>query len=299
MRKISDKAVDAEAISAPAETDETNELKTIDGNQPAFVAATEFAGAAAQVTPESTEHVTEEPARSHNSPSGKEAAPSPDTRNTTPNNQEPSPTDAALGVIEQANGIDRISFNSVVVGAMDKGPQWFSEATPEQLFTLWDNDKQAWFMSYGGRCKIVYWMHKKTAKPGRNGRFHDALRRFGLKRTTGYDMVRNHAISIGELKDEDDSDPRDEEEQQSDWTNEESAKPAKPRPHPAPRVVLVLKDALADAIADIQKRYGCPDAKSAVMECVLSVWLGLSASSAPSGDRKQAPAEVAHESAAA
>ncbi len=40
MRKISNKAVEAEAVSAPAESGETNEFNTTNANQPAAVADT-------------------------------------------------------------------------------------------------------------------------------------------------------------------------------------------------------------------------------------------------------------------
>ncbi len=250
------------------------------------------------MTAESAEHASEEPAPSHNSSSGEEAAPSLDTLNMTPSNHEPSPTETALAVIEQANGTYRIPYDSVVAEGVTKGAQWFSEATPELLYALWENGAQAFLMSYRGRCEIVYWLHKKTAKPGCHGGFHDALRRIGLKKTTGYDMVRNHAISIGEAKDEDDSDPRDEEEQQSDATpgapylaeaESEACTASGPR----------SQGHISRSDSRHSKALWLSYAKSAVTECVLPVWRGSSASSVPRKDRKQVRGEVAHESEAA
>jgi hypothetical protein len=260
MRKTGAKDAAAEAISAPAEIDHNHELEPAENSRPVLVGeptnfpatkaginhATEEAATTGTVVPDSAELVQngpddsaqtpirpqDEAAPSHNSPGGGDAAPGSESDATKPVNHEPTPTETALALVEQANGIDRFPYDSVVV---DKGTEWFAQALLEQLFARWDNGAEAFLLSYRERCEIVYWIHKKTAKPGCSGEFRAAMRRVGLAYSTGYDMVRRHAISIGEAKDPDAPDSRDEAGEQSGESENRGAGYVADPPNPNPR----------------------------------------------------------------
>ena len=329
MFEISDNAVVAESGSAPAEINHNHELEPAENAQPVLVTeptnfpateaginpTTEEAPATEAVVPDSAEPVQngpddsaqtpirpqDEAASAHNNPGGGDATPDSGSDATKPVNHEPTPTETALALVEPGNGIDRFPYDSVVV---DKGSEWFAHALLDQLYALWDNGAEAYLLSYRKRCEIVYWIHKKTAKPGCGGEFRAAMRRIGLAYSTGYDMVRCHAISIGEAKDPDADDSRDEVAEQSGKTENGGAghvaDPPKTNPNPRyPKVVLTLKGEFAEAVAGIKSSHNFPDSKQAIEECVLLVWRKLQERAARGTDRKQVRAEVVNESAAA
>jgi hypothetical protein len=109
--------------------------------------------------------------------------------------------------------------------------------------------------------------------------FSATLRRIQLADSTAYDMIARHRVRIGEMRDPDTPDPRDEPEESSPTIAgagpEEKDNLPEPKPElppPAPRVVLVLKGALAIALAEIRSFDQCPDNKAAITECVFRVW---------------------------
>src|ERR1035438_1214880 len=76
----------------------------------------------------------DETASSHSSHGGGDATPDSESHAVTPVNHEPSQTDAALAVIEAANGIPRLPGDSVV--AKTTGKQ-FSMARVDQLVNMY------------------------------------------------------------------------------------------------------------------------------------------------------------------
>jgi hypothetical protein len=166
----------------------------------------------------------------------------------------------------------------------------FDNARLEQLISQWLEGAESCWTSYKERCELVYAIWKETAKPGCKGGFSAALARMGLPDSTAYDMIFRHQIRIGEREDPAASDPRNEEEEEeegigeredpaaSDPRNEEEEEeeeendPRKEtKPSPSPKVVLILKGELAEAVKEIRAFHGYKDDKTTIIESVLLV----------------------------
>jgi hypothetical protein len=218
--------------------------------------------------------------------SSSEAAASSDGNSADTADSDELPLDnSILSVIDQAQRIDRFPGNSVVDYVRDKE---FSQTWLDQLYARWNDGVEAFFVGLGGRCELVYEIHKETVKPGCNGGFSAALRRIKLAASTAYDMIARHKIRIGEMEDPDAYDTRDDEdegekgdaEEEQDENEEQStgsssnrgAKGGKARPKAA---IITLSGTIAEAVTAIQNYYHKTNAKEVITFCVLRVWSDL------------------------
>jgi hypothetical protein len=208
-----------------------------------------------------------------------------------PDSDELPPDSYILSTIEQANGITRLPGNSVAEYVKDKQ---FSQTRVDQLVDKYKIGLDHHIMDYQWRCEVVYELHKETAKSGCKGLFSATLRRIQLADSTAYDMIERHKIRIGEMKDPDAADPRDEEEGEESKEIEDGKATAanesqisKIKPPRIPRVVLTLADDIKEAIANIRRFDQYPDDKTAIKECVLHVGRESITSSAMNPDPKK------------
>jgi hypothetical protein len=95
-------------------------------------------------------------------------------------------------------------------------------------------------------------------------------------------MVVRHQIKIGERKDPDIVDPRDEVEEPSnedqDDTEPERKQKTQPKSKPKsamPKIVLAVDDELAEAIAGIRSFHDYPDDVTTIRESLLCTWRQL------------------------
>jgi hypothetical protein len=155
---------------------------------------------------------------------------------------DPVVTEAA---IDQEKRIIRKPDDSVAEPAREKE---FSQTRLDQLFARWDTGAEAFWISYGERCEIIYEIQLETARPGCKGGFSIALRRIHLSDSTAYDMIKRHRIRLGEIPDPDAPDPRDEADENSPAIGGTGPQEGDDRPEQqsaeklAPRLVLLSKD---------------------------------------------------------
>jgi hypothetical protein len=162
------------------------------------------------------------------------------------------------------------------------GTEQFNQERLDALFDRWDDKVDLFFKNYEERCEIVYEVWKETVKPGCKGGFSAALRRMRLPASTAWDMVVRHQIKIGERKDPDIVDPRDEVEEPSnedqDDTEPERKQKTQPKSKPKsamPKIVLAVDDELAEAIAGIRSFHDYPDDVTTIRESLLCTWRQL------------------------
>jgi len=158
----------------------------------------------------------------------------------------------------------------------------FSQTRLEELINKWNDGAEFFWKTYEERCEIVYDIWKETAKSGCQGGFSAALRRMRLAASTAWDMVVRHQIKIGERKDPDIIDPRDEVEEPSnddqEVTEPERKQKTQPKSKPksaVPKIVLAVDDELEEAIAGIRSFHDYPDDVTTVRESVLRTWRQL------------------------
>jgi hypothetical protein len=155
---------------------------------------------------------------------------------------DPVVTEAA---IDQNQGITRKPDDSV---AEPPREEEFSQTRLDQLLARWDNGAEAFWISYGERCEIIYEIQLETARPGCKGGFSTALRRIHLSDSTAYDMIKRHRIRLGEIPDPDSPDSRDEADENLPTIGGTGPKEGDNSPEQqsaeklAPRLSLVSKD---------------------------------------------------------